>query len=107
MGAPIAFCPCGAGLGGDVHLAATIEAADRFHWEEMRGTTLIQREAIGVVGLITPELADEPDRLQGGACFGRGLHHGAETLGNRAPVGSGLCRDHGGGGAFRPVSSTL
>ncbi|MCB2157299.1 MAG: aldehyde dehydrogenase family protein, partial [Rhodobacteraceae bacterium] len=39
---------------GDVHLAATIAAAERFHWEEMRGTTLIQREAIGVVALITP-----------------------------------------------------
>ncbi|MGC1427300.1 MAG: aldehyde dehydrogenase family protein [Albidovulum sp.] len=54
MGAPIAFAREAQVWAGDVHLAATIEAAERFHWEEMRGTTLVQREAIGVVGLITP-----------------------------------------------------
>lgn len=54
MGAPIGFSRAAQVWAGDVHLAAAIEAAGRFHWEEMRGTTLIQREAIGVVGLITP-----------------------------------------------------
>ncbi|MCV2871552.1 aldehyde dehydrogenase family protein [Defluviimonas sp. WL0050] len=54
MGAPIGFSRAAQVWAGDVHLAAAIEAAERFHWEEMRGTTLIQREAIGVVGLITP-----------------------------------------------------
>nr|WP_290428683.1 aldehyde dehydrogenase family protein [Defluviimonas salinarum] len=54
MGAPIGFSREAQVWAGDVHLAATIEAAERFPWEELRGTTLIQREAIGVVGLITP-----------------------------------------------------
>ena len=54
MGAPIAFARAAQVWAGDVHLAATIAAAERFQWEEMRGTTLIQREAIGVVALITP-----------------------------------------------------
>ncbi|MDW4549085.1 aldehyde dehydrogenase family protein [Defluviimonas sp. D31] len=54
MGAPIGFSREAQVWAGDVHLAATIDAAERFPWEELRGTTLIQREAIGVVGLITP-----------------------------------------------------
>jgi aldehyde dehydrogenase (NAD+) len=54
MGAPISFAREAQVWAGDVHLAATIEAAERFHWEEARGSTLIRREAVGVVGLITP-----------------------------------------------------
>lgn len=54
MGAPLAFAREAQVPAGEVHLAATVEAAERFAFEEMRGTTLIQREAIGVVGLITP-----------------------------------------------------
>ncbi|WP_373356438.1 aldehyde dehydrogenase family protein [Pseudoroseicyclus sp. CXY001] len=54
MGAPISFAresQAGAGL---AHLNATLEGAERFAWEEKRGTTTIVREGIGVCGLITP-----------------------------------------------------
>ncbi|MFN3825541.1 MAG: aldehyde dehydrogenase family protein [Pseudorhodobacter sp.] len=54
MGAPLSFSREAQVWAGDAHIEATIEAAERFAWEEMRGTTLIVREAIGVAGLITP-----------------------------------------------------
>jgi aldehyde dehydrogenase (NAD+) len=54
MGAPSSMAlsdQAGSGLG---HIEATIEALERFEFEEKRGSTLIVREAIGVAGLITP-----------------------------------------------------
>tara|TARA_R110002020_G_scaffold16307_2_gene57540 strand:+ start:17546 stop:18982 length:1437 start_codon:yes stop_codon:yes gene_type:complete len=54
MGAPDAFSlsdQAGSGLG---HLDATMAALEAFVFEEMRGSTLIVHEAIGVAGLITP-----------------------------------------------------
>jgi aldehyde dehydrogenase (NAD+) len=54
MGSPITFARESQVWAGSAHLGATIEAAERFHWEERRGTTRIIREGIGVCGLITP-----------------------------------------------------
>ncbi len=54
MGAPITFSREAQVAAGDMHMGATIEAAERFAWESMRGTTLLMREGIGVVALITP-----------------------------------------------------
>ncbi|MFN3646817.1 MAG: aldehyde dehydrogenase family protein [Gemmobacter sp.] len=54
MGAPAAWAREAQAWAGEVHLEATLEAAQRFHWEEQRGTTRIIREGIGVCGLITP-----------------------------------------------------
>jgi aldehyde dehydrogenase (NAD+) len=54
MGAPSSMAlsdQAGSGLG---HIEATIEALEKFEFEEKRGSTLIVREAIGVAGLITP-----------------------------------------------------
>lgn len=54
MGAPIGLArnaQAGAGLG---HLAATLKALEEMEFEEQRGSSRIIREAIGVVGLITP-----------------------------------------------------
>ena len=54
MGAPDAFAlsdQAGSGLG---HLEATMTALEGYVFEEMRGSTLIIHEAIGVAGLITP-----------------------------------------------------
>ena len=41
------------------------------------------------------ELADQPDRLQGGPGAGDRLHHGAETVGSRAVLRPDLHRDRG------------
>lgn len=54
MGAPLSFAREAQVWAGDVHLAATIEMAGKFHWEDMRGSTMLIREGIGVVGMITP-----------------------------------------------------
>ncbi len=54
MGAPLSWARGAQFWAGQVHIESTIAAAERFHWEEMRGTTKIVREGIGVCGLITP-----------------------------------------------------
>jgi aldehyde dehydrogenase (NAD+) len=54
MGAPITWARDVQVWAGRVHFEATIEAGRSFHWEEMRGSTMLVREGIGVCGLITP-----------------------------------------------------
>jgi aldehyde dehydrogenase (NAD+) len=54
MGAPIAWARAAQAWAGQVHIESTIKAGKAFHWEEMRGDTLIVREGIGVCLLITP-----------------------------------------------------
>lgn len=54
MGAPIEWARAAQAWAGQVHLESTIKSAKDFHWEEMRGDTMIVREGIGVCGLITP-----------------------------------------------------
>ena len=54
MGSPIAFAREAQVWAGRVHLEATIAALERFEFEEVRQGTRVVREAIGVVGLITP-----------------------------------------------------
>lgn len=54
MGAPIAWARSAQAWAGQVHIESTITAARAFPWEEMRGTTRILREGIGVCALITP-----------------------------------------------------
>ena len=39
---------------GTGHLAKLIEVFEQFEFDELRGTTLITKEPIGVVGMITP-----------------------------------------------------
>jgi aldehyde dehydrogenase (NAD+) len=54
MGAPLPFAEkfqAGAGLG---HLASTLEVLKTYAFEEPVGTAMVVREAIGVVGMITP-----------------------------------------------------
>jgi aldehyde dehydrogenase (NAD+) len=54
MGAPLKFAydrQSGAGTG---HLTRMIEVLETYKFEEIQGTTMIAREPIGVVGLITP-----------------------------------------------------
>lgn len=54
MGAPLSL-GCGFHtLLGSGHLQTAIEVLREFPFEELRGTTLIRREPIGVCGLITP-----------------------------------------------------
>ena len=54
MGAPVAWARDAQAWAGQVHLEAAITAAETMHWEEMRGTTRIIHEGIGVCALITP-----------------------------------------------------
>jgi aldehyde dehydrogenase (NAD+) len=54
MGAPLSFsraAQVGAGL---AHFMEIVRVLEHFKFEEMRGTTLLRREPIGVCGLITP-----------------------------------------------------
>ncbi|WP_062209541.1 aldehyde dehydrogenase family protein [Aureimonas sp. AU12] len=54
MGAPRPFAESSQAFMGTAHLAKMIEALDAYEFEEMRGSTLITKEPIGVVGMITP-----------------------------------------------------
>jgi aldehyde dehydrogenase (NAD+) len=54
MGAPAKWAREAQTWAGQVHLEATIKALEDFTFSESRGSTRIVREAIGVVGLITP-----------------------------------------------------
>src|ERR1700688_5197620 len=54
MGAPTKFAREAQAWAGQVHLEATIKALEELEFSYQRGNTRIVREAIGVVGLITP-----------------------------------------------------
>jgi aldehyde dehydrogenase (NAD+) len=54
MGAPMKLATDAQAATGTAHLAKMIEVLEGFVFDDLRGTTLIAREAIGVVGLITP-----------------------------------------------------
>lgn len=54
MGAPITLAQKAQAAVGSAHLAKMIDTLENFDFEELRGTTLISKEPIGVVGLITP-----------------------------------------------------
>ena len=54
MGAPLKFARASQAAMGTGHLAKLIEVFERFEFEELRGTTLIAKEPIGVVGMTTP-----------------------------------------------------
>jgi aldehyde dehydrogenase (NAD+) len=54
MGAPMKLATDAQAATGTAHLAKMIEVLESFVFDDLRGTTLIAREAIGVVGLITP-----------------------------------------------------
>ncbi|MGE3693287.1 MAG: aldehyde dehydrogenase family protein [Novosphingobium sp.] len=54
MGAPMSLgCGFHVGLGAG-HLQTAIEVLEKFEFEEIRGTTMVRHEPIGVCGLITP-----------------------------------------------------
>src|SRR5580692_431110 len=54
MGAPVKFALERQAATGTGHLTRMIEVLETYPFEEVQGTTLIAREPIGVVGLITP-----------------------------------------------------
>ena len=54
MGAPITWVREAQAWAGQVHMEATIKAAEEMVWEYNRGTTRIIYEGIGVCSLITP-----------------------------------------------------
>ena len=54
MGSPTKFAREAQAWSGQVHLEATIKALEEFEFISQRGNTRIVREAIGIVGLITP-----------------------------------------------------
>jgi aldehyde dehydrogenase (NAD+) len=54
MGAPITWAREAQAWAGQVHIEATIKAAEEMVWEYNRGTTRILYEGIGVCSLITP-----------------------------------------------------
>ena len=54
MGAPLKFALERQSATGTGHLMRMIEVLEDYKFEEVQGTTLIAREPIGVVGLITP-----------------------------------------------------
>jgi aldehyde dehydrogenase (NAD+) len=54
MGAPLKFALERQSATGTGHLMRMIEVLEEYRFEEVQGTTLIAREPIGVVGLITP-----------------------------------------------------
>jgi aldehyde dehydrogenase (NAD+) len=54
MGAPVKFALERQTATGTAHLTRMIQVLEEYNFEEVQGSTLIAREPIGVVGLITP-----------------------------------------------------
>ena len=54
MGAPLTLSKAAQAATGLGHFAQAIEILQSFEWEETKGRTLIRKEPIGVVGMITP-----------------------------------------------------
>ena len=54
MGAPLSLSKAAQAATGLGHFAQAIEILQNFEWEETKGTTVLRREPIGVVGMITP-----------------------------------------------------
>ena len=54
MGAPIWLSKAAQAATGMAHFAQALEVLKTFHFEEPRGKTMILREPVGVVGMITP-----------------------------------------------------
>jgi len=54
MGAPKGLAHTAQAAMGSAHLAKMIETLEGFRFEEVRGSTLVAKEPIGVVGMITP-----------------------------------------------------
>jgi hypothetical protein len=86
MGAPWSLARDAQAASGPQHIKAARDALKDYVFEERHGTTLIVKEPIGVGADNAVELADKPDRLQGGARAGGRLHDGAEAERDRAAV---------------------
>ena len=54
MGAPISLSKNAQAKSGLTHFRQSIEVLHNFRWEERSGSTLIRKEPVGVVGMITP-----------------------------------------------------
>ncbi|HLX86786.1 MAG TPA: aldehyde dehydrogenase family protein [Terriglobales bacterium] len=54
MGAPLSFSKKAQVAAGLAHLAETVKVLQSFPFEELKGSTLMRKEPIGVCGLITP-----------------------------------------------------
>lgn len=54
MGAPISFSKAAQVGAGLAHFAEIAKVLERFQFEEIKGTTLLRKEPVGVCGLITP-----------------------------------------------------
>ena len=54
MGAPISLSKNAQAKSGLTHFSQSIEVLRNFRWEERSGSTLIRKEPVGVVGMITP-----------------------------------------------------
>jgi aldehyde dehydrogenase (NAD+) len=54
MGAPVTLAHKAQAAIGTGHITQIIEVLERYEFEYMQGTTLIAKEAVGVVGMITP-----------------------------------------------------
>ena len=54
MGAPISLSQAAQAPSGMAHFSAMLEVLRSFQFEELKGTTLMRKEPVGVCGLITP-----------------------------------------------------
>jgi aldehyde dehydrogenase (NAD+) len=54
MGAPLSLARKAQAPAGLAHLLEIVKVLERFQFEELKGTTLMRKEPIGVCGLITP-----------------------------------------------------
>jgi len=54
MGAPLSLSRAAQAPAGLAHLKEIVRVLERFQFEELKGSTLMRKEAVGVCGLITP-----------------------------------------------------
>ena len=96
MGAPLAFARSNQAPMGTLHLERMIRDLEEYRFEWMQGSTLIAKEAIGVVGMITPwNWPINQIACKVGPGDRRRLHDDPETVRNRSDFGRDLDRGDG------------
>ena len=107
MGAPIWLSKAAQAAMFMAHFGQAIEVLKSYEFEEKRGKTqIIKRAGRRLRPDHAVELADQPDRVQGRAGAGGGLHRGAEADRGRAAQRHAARADHARRGRARRACST-
>ena len=80
MGAPVSLARKAQAPAGLAHLLEIVKVLEQFKFEDLKGSTLMRKEPVGVCGLITPwNWPMNQIACKVGASTRGGLHHGSQA----------------------------